>query len=66
MKALLLKLLPMLLSLVTPDVLKKGLDSLLDFIESSVEKSDNKIDDAIVLPLCKVIRDALNIPDNDA
>ena len=65
MKSLLLKLLPALLSLLSPEVLKKGMDALLDAIENAVEKSENKIDDAIVLPLCKLIRETFNIEDND-
>lgn len=65
MKELLLKLVPMLLGLLSPDMLKKGMDALLDVIENSVASSNNKIDDAIVLPLCKLIRDTFNIEDND-
>ena len=65
MKDLLLKLLPMLMSLVTPEVLKKGIDALLDVIETACIGSANKIDDAVVLPLCKLIRSTLDIPDND-
>ena len=50
-----------LLKLLTPDLVKSGLDKLLDVIEDAVEKSPNKVDDAIVLPLCKKLREILNI-----
>ena len=65
MKDLLLKLIPTLLGLLKGDVLKKAVDALLDAIENAVEKSENKVDDAIVLPLCNLIRNTFNIPDDD-
>ena len=58
-------LLPAMLKLLKPEILKKAVDALLDVIENSVEKSENKIDDIIVLPLCKLIRDTFGIEDND-
>lgn len=45
--------------------MKKFADYLLDFVENGVEKSSNKWDDAVVLPLCKKVREAFDIPDND-
>jgi len=58
-------LLPGLLKILSPETLKKGVDALLDVVENSVEKSENKVDDMIVLPLCKVIRDTFGVEDND-
>ena len=54
-----------LLGLLSPEVAKKALDSALDVIEDAVEDSSNKIDDVIVLPLCRKAREILNIPDED-
>lgn len=54
-----------LLRLLTPEVVKIGIDKFLDVVEDAVAKSGNKIDDAIILPLIGNIRTALNIPDND-
>jgi len=41
-------------------------DSALDYVEDSVVASENKLDDAVVLPLCSLVRRVLNVPDNDA
>ena len=41
------------------------IDAGLDYIEDAVIASENKIDDAVVLPACKLVRTVLNIPDND-
>ena len=65
MNALLMNLVQMLLKLVKPELLKKGVDALLDVIEKAVENSPNKVDDAIVLPLCKLIRSTFDVPDTD-
>lgn len=58
-------ILPGLLKLLTPEVLKDAVDAMLDKIEDAVTDSDNTIDDALVLPLCKIIRDTFNIPDEE-
>jgi len=47
-----------------PDLLKAALDKLLDFIEDTVVSSDNKADDAIVLPICRMMRETFEIPDD--
>ena len=41
------------------------IDAGLDFIEQKVVDSANKVDDAIVLPMCRVVRRVLNVPDDD-
>jgi len=56
---------PALLKLLKPEVLKKAIDALLDKIEDEVTQSHNLIDDALVLPLCKLIRETFNVPDSD-
>jgi len=59
------KLFEILLGLFPPELLKGFVDSLIDLIEDAVAKSENKLDDQIVLPLCDMIRSAFDIPDND-
>ena len=51
--------------MMTKDRLERFADFILDFIEVEVEESKNKYDDAVILPLCKLIRDTFNIEDND-
>jgi len=64
-----LKLLPVLLGqmfkMITPELLKELADKVLDAIENAITKSENKIDDAM-LPIIFSIRQAFDIPDNDA
>lgn len=54
-----------LFAILTPENLKVFMDAGLDAIENLVEGSENKIDDRIVLPICKLIRSTFDIPDND-
>jgi hypothetical protein len=54
-----------LLAALQPEVLKKAVDGLLDIIEDAVAASENKVDDQVVLPMCKLIRTTFNIPDED-
>ena len=65
MNSIIASLIAGLLKALSPEVVKKAVDALLDKIEDSVAGSKTKIDDTIVLPLCKTIREALNVPDND-
>lgn len=46
-------------------VAKKACDAFLDVVEDEVKASPGKWDDIIVLPICKLIRNIANIPDND-
>ncbi len=46
-------------------VAKKACDAFLDVVEDEVKASPSKWDDILVLPLCKIIRNIGNIPDND-
>ncbi|RLG44187.1 MAG: hypothetical protein DRN81_05075 [Thermoproteota archaeon] len=48
-----------------PEVIKRGLDKMLDEIENYVEKTENKIDDVLVLNSIKMLRSVFDIPDND-
>jgi len=62
---LIVSLLAQLLKLLKPEHVTSIIDTVLDKIENKVTASEPKWDDALILPLCKLIRDALNIKDND-
>ena len=56
MKAKLIQLLiSTLISMLTPDLLKKFVDMILDWVEDMVLGSSSTVDDKIVLPICKMI-----------
>ena len=55
----------MFLERLSGEEVKKWIDVGLDMIEDKVEASPSKTDDMIVLPLCKLVREALSVPDND-
>lgn len=54
-----------ILSVLTPDLIKKFADMVLDFVENQIAASETDVDDKIVLPLLNLLREALNIPDDD-
>jgi len=58
-------LLPGLLKVLSPEVLRNAVDAMLDVVEDAVAESSNVLDDTVVLPLCKLIRSTFNVPDND-
>lgn len=53
-----------LIGKLDPESVKDIIDSILDKIEDKVETSENKIDDATVLPLIKLLRSAASIEDS--
>jgi hypothetical protein len=59
------RLVSVLLTLLSKDLIKTIIDSLLDEVENIVARSSNPIDDTVILPLCTLIRNSLDIPDND-
>jgi len=67
-KSFAIKLLPIiiaqLLKMLTPDLMKRLADKVLDAIEEAIQKSENKLDDAFV-PVIGMIRSAFNVPDDD-
>lgn len=64
MQEYLLKLLvDMLLDRLTPSAMQKIVDMTLDYIEDYVESTENRVDDAIILPLCEMIRATFNVED---
>ncbi len=44
---------------------KQIIDKAFDAVEEKVAATPNKWDDAIVIPVLKALRSALNVPDND-
>jgi len=44
---------------------REFIDTLLDSLEDKVVKSDSKLDDKLVLPLCAFVRLITGTPDND-
>lgn len=54
-----------LLLLLDGPTVKRALDALLDIAEEAAVRSDNQIDDLIVLPLCAKVREELQIPEFD-
>ena len=58
-------LLEFLLKKIDAKLVKVGIDAMLDAIEDYVEKTPNKYDDAFIGGLCKTLRVALDVPDND-
>lgn len=64
-KAMLQAIVALLAQVMTKENLKLVADAMLDVVEDVVAKSDNTIDDQLVLPAVRKIREAFDIPDND-
>lgn len=54
----------MLARLKAEDI-KGWIDNGLDMLENKIAETPNQTDDAVVLPMIGVLRNALNVPDND-
>jgi len=54
-----------LVVLMSPEVMKRGLDALLDALDEAVGQTDNTVDDIVVLGICQQLRRAFDVPDND-
>lgn len=54
-------LVSLLIRNLDPEDLKKMADTALDFLENKISQSPTKIDDRLVLPLIRVVREAFNI-----
>lgn len=50
---------------IPTDKVKGAIDKMIDKAEDAVEASPTKIDDIIVLPLLKKVRETFDIEDND-
>ena len=58
-------LLGQILALVTAERLSVLADMALDYCEEWVLGTESEIDDKLILPLCKVVRGAFGIEDDD-
>lgn len=65
MNSIISSLISVILGQLSGETFRKVIDGLLDKVEESVIGSSNKIDDIVVLPLCKKVRELLNVPDDD-
>ena len=69
MSNLLLQLLKALIAsmaaMLSPDVVKKIVDSAFDKIEDIVVDSETQWDDTIILPMLNALRTGLNIPTSE-
>lgn len=50
-----------LLKVLPEDVIKDGLKALIDKVREAVKKSENKIDDTMVLPILAVLEKQLGL-----
>jgi hypothetical protein len=54
-----------LLSILSPKLIHEFIDRILDFVEDKVQGSKSTVDDRLVLPLCDMLREITDTPDND-
>jgi hypothetical protein len=54
-----------LLEKLKPETLNKWADYGLDLLEDEIEESENTVDDRLVLPVIRGMREAFKIEDND-
>ncbi len=54
-----------ILETMTPEIIERLGDVIIDFAEDAVSDSRNKYDDAIIIPLCNMVRSAFDIKDDD-
>ena len=52
-------------NLLSPENIKKYGDKLFDLLEDVIKDSETEWDDKTLLPVIKLFRAGLNIPDND-
>ena len=69
METLLKLLVPIVMKIIEdllkPENIKKYGDKLFDLIETLIEDSETEWDDRTLLPVIKMFRAGLDIPDND-
>ena len=58
---IIIQLLTVILKSLSPDIMRRVADAMLDIVESKVVSTPNKIDDVLILPLCRKIREAFEI-----
>jgi len=59
MSYLVKQLINVLFLLIPNDILKKGINNLLEFLIKEIEQSQNKVDD-LALPIIRKLRDDFN------
>jgi len=59
------KLIELLLGMLSPELLKRAVDMILDIFEDMIAETENQLDDKIILPILGMIRETFNIPDED-
>ena len=62
---LITQLIKVIMSVLTPELMRRFADMVLDFVENYVEGTKSTVDDRIVLPLCNLIRTTFDIEDNE-
>ena len=62
---LITQLIKVIMSMLTPELMRRFADMVLDFVENYVEGTKSTVDDRIVLPLCNLIRTTFDIEDNE-
>ena len=62
---LITQLIKVIMSMLTPELMRRFADMVLDFVENYVEGTKSTVDDRIVLPICNLIRTTFNIEDNE-
>ena len=65
MQYLTIQLIKLLLSQLTPELLKKFIDMVFDFAEDYVLGTKSTVDDKVVFAITGALRELGNIPDND-
>ncbi len=63
--AILQMLFDQLLLVLSPEVIKKVVDAMLDKLENIIADTETKTDDKFLIPLIKLVRTTFDIPDND-
>ena len=65
-KGLIVQLVSLLMGqLLSKEMVQKAVDFICDMAEDAVNDTANPFDDAAVLPICKMLRIAFDVPDED-
>ena len=64
MQGIITSILTAILGSLSKEKFNSIVDGLLDVIEEKVKATPNKIDDAVVLPLCTKVRELLDVNDD--
>lgn len=53
-------LIAILLDMLSPEIIAKALNDMLDSLEELIENSETKYDDRVIIPILQMIRDLLD------